>query len=493
MQLGSRGLARVAVLVSIAGLAGSGLGAQAGSEPRTTIARAVAAMGGEQPVRGLRNTTVEFNAASFALGQEETPESPARATISFGRIVTDYEGGRRSFAQELRLVSGVVNRQRRVIASGMGMTETNGQMAMDVPPAVSAAQRAMTLQPERLLLAMLDRPDALQSLPARRWRGQMTDGVRYAFGPDTLSLYFDRWSGLLLVTEALADHPVLGDARTVTWYTRWQDAGGVMVPRQVDVELNGRLQSHTVLTSVSANGTMEPFAFAIPDSMAARAVRGGAGPAPVGVTLVELGPGVWRAEGGSHHSLVVEQPSGLIVVEAPQNAARVNAVLDTLTSRFAGRSVTAVVNTHHHWDHSGGVRAALARGLPVVTQMRNVGFIRGMGLARKTVSRDGLSRGGVLPVVRGVEDSTVLGAGDRRVLLYRIPSAHAEGILAAYVPSARLLFVSDVLTPGPTLPRAGCAELVAFGRARGIVVERVVGGHGGIAAWADVERAAAGS
>jgi len=36
--------------------------------------------------------------------------------------------------------------------------------------------------------------------------------------------------------------------------------------------------------------------------------------------------------------------------------------------------------------------------------------------------------------------------------------------------------------------RAG--ELVAFVRARGIAVDRVAGGHGGVAAWADVERAA---
>jgi len=36
----------------------------------------------------------ESYAAVFALGQEETPESPARATISYGRSVTDYAGGR---------------------------------------------------------------------------------------------------------------------------------------------------------------------------------------------------------------------------------------------------------------------------------------------------------------------------------------------------------------------------------------------------------------
>ena len=45
------------------------------------------------------------------------------------------------------------------------------------------------------------------------------------------------------------------------------------------------------------------------------------------------------------------------------------------------------------------------------------------------------------------------------------------------------------ITPGPTLAPAGSREIAAMVRARGIVVDRVVGGHGGIAAWADVERA----
>jgi hypothetical protein len=63
-------------------------------------------------------------------------------------------------------------------------------------------------------------------------------------------------------------------------------------------------------------------------------------------------------------------------------------------------------------------------------------------------------------------------------------------MLAAYVPAARLLFQSDVLTPGANLAAAGSAEITAMARARGLAVERVVGGHGGIANWPDVERAA---
>jgi glyoxylase-like metal-dependent hydrolase (beta-lactamase superfamily II) len=92
--------------------------------------------------------------------------------------------------------------------------------------------------------------------------------------------------------------------------------------------------------------------------------------------------------------------------------------------------------------------------------------------------------------VRTVDDSLVIGSGDGRVVVYRLPTAHVEGMLAAYVPAARLLFNSDVLSPGTPLAPAGSKEIVAFVRARGITVERVAGGHGGIATWADLEQAA---
>jgi glyoxylase-like metal-dependent hydrolase (beta-lactamase superfamily II) len=213
-------------------------------------------------------------------------------------------------------------------------------------------------------------------------------------------------------------------------------------------------------------------------------------PPVLSVQLNQLAPGVWRAEGGTHHSLVVEQSDHLVVVEAPQSTARSRAVLDTLRSRFANKPVRQAVMTHHHWDHSGGIREYLAAGIAVVAHERNIPFVRQIAAARKTVAPDELSRRPRTPVVTAVRDSLVVGGGDGRVVLYRMSTSHAEGLLAAYLPAQRILFTSDVLSPAPMLAQLGSAEVVAFARLWGIPVDRFVGGHGGVAAWADIERAA---
>lgn len=470
--------------------------AQAQPAPQALVRRAVEAIGGERALRDLATVSIEFNSASFGLGQEETPLSPARGPVSWGRIFTDWRGNRRAQSQEVRQNTGVVVRQRQVVTGDIGMAETNGAQTPMAPGAVAGALQGMRLQPDRILLRALDDPATLIRIPPKLWRGDLMDGVRFAQAADTVSLYFDRVSGLLTVSEIISDDPILGDRHGVTWYTRWQSTGegGVKLPRQFDSETNGRLLSHNDVTSLTVNGALSDTLFAIPDSISRRASRASAAAAPVTVVLVELASGVWRAEGGTHFSLIVDQGSRLVMVEAPQSGVRTRAVIDTVRSRFPGKPIGLVVNTHHHWDHAGGVRAAMAAGLPVATHRRNLAFVGGIAVARKTVAPDALSRRQAAPAITAVGDSLVVGAGERRVVLYDLPTSHVEGMLAAYVPSARLLFAADVLSPpvppaAPTLAPVGSSELVALAKLRRIPVDRFAGAHGGVVAWADVERA----
>lgn len=458
--------------------------------PTRLIGRAAEALGGAAALE-LRNKIIDFNTVAFGLGQEETPLSPPRATLTMGRIVTDFAASRQQTSQEVRLVTGVTNRQRRVTVPTISLLETNGTPQMEPMAVAAGLERSLSLQIERLVLAAVRRPSLASALPSRTLRGEMVDGLRLSLTSDTVDLWFDRTTGLPIASEVLTDDPILGDRRTLTWYTRWQPAGATRLPRQIDVLVNGRLQTHTVITAASVDQPIADSLFVMPDSMVARAPKGPAAP-PITVTLVELSAGVWRAEGGSHHSLVVEQGDGLLVIEGPLSTARSNAVLDTLKARFPGKTVSAVVMTHHHWDHSGGIRGYQARGIRVIAHARNTDFVRGLATARKTVAPDRLTRGSKVPPVIAMADSLILGQGAQRVILYRLGSSHAEGLLGTWVPAAGVLFTSDVVNPvaNQPLPRVGAAELVAFARSRSLTPGRYVGGHGVVVDWGAIEAAA---
>ena len=461
---------------------------------RDHVQRALDALGGEAAARGVNNLTYEYVSVTYQLGQEETPLSPPRGTVMNGRIVADFANERRMQEQEVRpgAAPTPLVRQRRVTLRDMGMIENNTQQAPEPSLQLPGMQATLRLLPHRLLLAALHNDgNALSAIPSRSFRGDYLEGVRYASAADTALLYFDGLSGNLLVVETVTDDPVLGDRRRATIFTRWTPTGAIKFPRQIDVEINGRLSEHMNVFAASTNDALSDATFAIPDSIADRARSPGPPPAAVVVTLVDLGHGVWRAEGGSHHSLVVEQPRGLILVEAPQNRVRMAAVFDTLKSRFPNKPVRLAVSTHHHWDHSGGLRETMARGVDIVTHARNVNFVRGIASARKTVLPDGLSRGAVVPSIRGVRDSLTIGTGDGLVHIYLLPTAHVEGMLAAYVPSAGVLFTSDVVSPGNTpLPALGSRELDAFAGAHGLTPRRYAGGHGRLAEWEEIQRAA---
>ena len=366
----------------------------AGAQAREVVARAASAMGGEAALRGVRSTSLVYQRVLLAMGQAETPDSPPRPQFFSGETHHDYAGNRRRIVDEARPAPNAVMRFSQVLAGGVVHNDNSGGLSGQTgAAAVAAAERLMRHSPERLLLAALDRPAALRTLPPRRLRGEVSAGVRYASGADTIDLWFDRGNGLLLATEVTTDDAVLGDRRTVTMFTRWTDAGsGVKLPRQVDVRVNDLPLSHTTYIAARVNAPIADSLFAIPDSVARATPAVAASAQPERVVMTALASGVWHATGGSHHSLVVEQGNSLLLVEAPTSAARTRAVLDTLRSQFGAKRVAGVVMSHHHWDHSAGIRTVLAAGLPVVAHQRNVAFVRGIGSAPKTIAPDALSR-----------------------------------------------------------------------------------------------------
>jgi glyoxylase-like metal-dependent hydrolase (beta-lactamase superfamily II) len=234
------------------------------------------------------------------------------------------------------------------------------------------------------------------------------------------------------------------------------------------------------------------------DLAAPEAVRSAAQPAPpaINVNVEDIAPGVWYLTGGSHHSVLIEFADHLMLIETPQNEARTQAVIAKAKEHRPNKPLRFAVNTHHHFDHSGGVRAAVAEGLTVVTHEGNAQFYRDVAARPHTITPDALARNRRAPQVEGVPGRRVFQDATRTVELHALQgNAHSGTMLVAYLPAERLLVQADLYAPpaanaAAPPPAVFAPNLIENVRRLNLQVERVVGIHGRVVPFAEVEAAA---
>src|SRR5262249_48501409 len=113
--------------------------------------------------------------------------------------------------------------------------------------------------------------------------------------------------------------------------------------------------------------------------------------AAVTVTAEQVGKGIWWLAGsGNHRSILFEFDDHLMLFEAPLNETRTEAVIDTARSLRPEKPLTHVIVSHHHFDHSGGLRMAVAEGLAVITYRGNVELFNELVARKHSIIQDAL-------------------------------------------------------------------------------------------------------
>jgi glyoxylase-like metal-dependent hydrolase (beta-lactamase superfamily II) len=275
-----------------------------------------------------------------------------------------------------------------------------------------------------------------------------------------------------------ADNTNLGDVVISTAFAGYQAANGLQVPTQLTVRTDDFTTAEYRLSSTAVNGDAGDLA--APEAAAST-------PAPqppaINVAVEQLAPGIWYLTGGSHHSVLVEFNDHLTLIESPQNDARGLAVIAKARETVPGKPLTQLVTTHHHFDHSGGVRAAISEGLEVITHQGNVAFFQEVARRPHTIQPDALQNKPAEARVQGVSDKTTLTDGTMTVDLYTVSTPHSETMLVAHFPQQRLLVEVDAYTPGGAV-QVYAADLLEDVQARNIRVDRVIPLHGQPAPYA---------
>lgn len=292
------------------------------------------------------------------------------------------------------------------------------------------------------------------------------------------------------------------------FYSDWQPAqGGLFYPSEVRIALHGVTVHEERRDSVQVNVTLEESLFAFPKGAAPvyneELARRGATTSQFNlsfnygvsfygiettVNAEELAPGVHFLTGSFHHSIVVEQENGLVVLEAPLYNARSDALIAWIEREFPDKSITHVVSSHFHIDHSGGLRAFVARGATAVVSERTADFFTAALNAPSTIVPDALERNPVDVAIETVPTDGPLTMPDatRPVAVYHVENTHSEDLVMIHLPNEEMVIIADLYSPGnPPLPILATAFYDSI-QMHGLAVSTIVGIHGGAGSFTEL-------
>jgi len=292
-------------------------------------------------------------------------------------------------------------------------------------------------------------------------------------------------AGVPLSISSRSDNANLGDVVLTTTFAQYVDVDGLKLPS----ELAGKVDDFTTWELHAAKQTLdEPT-----DSLAAPADIAAKPAAPVApiVTAEPIGKGAWLLAGQSHHSVLVEFTDHLLLIEAPQSEARTLAVIAKAKELVNNKPLTQLVTTHHHFDHTAGMRAAIAEGMTVITQAGNKDWVEAMARRPHSMQPDTLVKNATRLEVETVDAEREIKDQTNDVVLYHVAgNPHSDTMLMAYLPRDRVLVEVDAFSPGAAVhPYA--ANLLDNIEKRKLRVDKIVSLHGPSATLADLQKAAA--
>jgi glyoxylase-like metal-dependent hydrolase (beta-lactamase superfamily II) len=204
----------------------------------------------------------------------------------------------------------------------------------------------------------------------------------------------------------------------------------------------------------------------------------------VGSVWREVGDRVWvRRYAALDQTIgVVGGERGLVVIDTRATHRLADELREELTHLRGG--ISAVINTHGHWDHVFGNARFVPT--PIWGHVRCAAMVTERGEEmRARLLRDypgePFAEVVLTPPTELIEESAVLDQGDRQIELRYLGRGHTDNDIVITVPDASVLFAGDLLENAPA-PGFGDSYPIAWaetGRALlGMVDGVVVPGHG---------------
>jgi len=477
---------------------------------------AAKAMGGLQALKALKNQVIESEGKQFDSSSTSRPGGPTRQIstirttltrdLAQPRLKMGYEGKSLLARQAIPWVE-IIDGEVGFLREGAGADAKQSRLH---PARLATRMREEKRAAAKIILIALGQKN-LRRLADGELDGRPQRVVAFVENGDEFRVYLDAKTKLPSQVEIMEDDPLEGDSRFTLRYSDWRKVDGVMLPFGLRTELNGKPLQEEQIKSVRNNVALAADVFSVPQAIRdqkvdakpiasqwlLRRVAGNVGYADLGrnppVEIVPMAEGVYRFQGSSHNTIVVEMRDYLVAVEGPLYEERTAAVVKAIKERFPAKPIRYVIPTHHHLDHAGGIRAFMAEGAIVIVPFVATEFYARVAKAPHTLRPDSLEKKGHAVVIESYGGGYLaLTDGNQRVEIYPLPVPHAEDFQVIYLPRAKIMIEADHVSPrgGQVRTAPAVGEFVQAVDKLNLDIQTVAGIHGDSATMQAVRAAA---
>jgi glyoxylase-like metal-dependent hydrolase (beta-lactamase superfamily II) len=478
------------------------------------VKEAVTAEGGADALRGLKTLAIKGDAKFWEPGQSFAPDGEPRflgdATFA---ITWDLAKGqaRAAWDRDQKYPDPVRIKYTETLLPTLGyVTDDKGSQPMSRIREATQLRELERSSPWLLVKAMED-SSHVTGAGSQKLGDQSLPAVSFADGATTFTILFDRKTHLPAAIRTRDDDNIHGDSNYDLVLADWKAVGGAQIAESLSFRIGDVEVAKLNFRDVTANPAISADTFAVPEAIQAAAKPPATSNVPYqwvmrrlfltrftdsdnilfpnggSLKLVELAPHVQHVEGGTANNLIVEFKDHLVIFDAPYGELQSRWVIDAAKAKYPGKPIKYLVLTHHHMDHTGGMRTYVAEGASVILPSGDKVYFEKDVKGTHTVVPDDLQKKPRTPEFIEVKDQMTLKDDTSEIRLYNIPNPHVEGMLIGHLVKDNIVYVTDLISPrGPIERSPATASVGAILRKYGINGATIAGGHGTTVKQADL-------
>jgi glyoxylase-like metal-dependent hydrolase (beta-lactamase superfamily II) len=480
----------------------------------TLVKEAVTAEGGADALRGLKTLAIKGDAKFWEPGQSFAPDGEPRflgdATFA---ITWDLAKGqaRTAWDRDQKYPDPIKIKYTETLLPTLGyVTDDKGSQPMSRIREATQLRELERSSPWLLVKAM-DDSSHVASTGSQKLGDQSLPAVSFADGATTFTILFDRKTHLPAAIRTRDDDNIHGDSNYDLVLADWKAVGGAQIAESLSFRIGDVEVAKLNYRDVTANPAISADTFAVPEAIQAAAKPPATNNVPYqwvmrrlfltrftdsdnilfpnggSLKLVELAPHVQHVEGGTANNLIVEFKDHLVIFDAPYGELQSRWVIDAAKAKYPGKPIKYLVLTHHHMDHTGGMRTYVAEGASVILPSGDKVYFEKDVKGTHTVVLDDLQKKPRTPEFIEVKDQMTLKDDTSEIRLYNISNPHVDGMLIGHLVKDNIVYVTDLISPrGPIERSPATASVGVILRKYGINGATIAGGHGTTVKEADL-------